>query len=69
METKHEATRIELTIENGAVTYVRQVQKGEITASLDTFFWIAKQAGYKIIAPNTPAEMNLQATEFAEAEY
>lgn len=38
METEHEAITIELTIENGVVTYVRKVQKGEITASFDTFF-------------------------------
>ncbi|QPF26526.1 hypothetical protein SB6412_03379 [Klebsiella pasteurii] len=51
MEAKHEVITIELTIENGVVTYVRKVQKGEITASLDTFFWLAKQADYKIIPP------------------
>ncbi|MBL7635929.1 hypothetical protein [Atlantibacter hermannii] len=68
METKHEATRIELTIENGVVTYVRQVQKGEITASLDTFFWIAKRAGYKVIPPDEPDEINVQTLELAEAE-
>ena len=68
METKHKAIRIELTIENGAVTYVRQVQEGEITASFDTFFWIAKQAGYKVIAPDMPVEMNVRTTEFSEVE-
>ncbi len=38
MEIEHKAFDIELTIKNGVVTSVRQIQKGEIIASLDTFF-------------------------------
>lgn len=68
MEAKHEVITIELTIENGVVTYVRKVQKGEITASFDTFFWLAKQAGYKIIPQQEGTQESLDILTFAEVD-
>lgn len=68
MEAKHEAITIELTIENGVVTYVRKVQNGEITASFDTFFWLAKQAGYTIIPPQENIQESLDILTFAEVD-
>lgn len=52
MDIKHEAVNITLTIENGVVTHSRPVLKDELIASFDTFFWLAKRAGYKIIPPD-----------------
>lgn len=68
METEHEAITIELTIKNGVVTYVHKVQKGEITASFDTFFWLAKQAGYKIIPPQENTQESQDILTFAEVD-
>jgi hypothetical protein len=47
----HEPVNIVLTIENGKVIHARPVQNGEVTASLETFLWMAEQAGYTIIPP------------------
>lgn len=47
----HEPVNIVLTIENGKVIHARPVQNGEVTASLETFLWMAEQAGYKITPP------------------
>ncbi|EOU5767781.1 hypothetical protein ACOJ98_002414 [Escherichia coli] len=41
----HEKVNIVLTIENGKVIHVRPVQNGEVTASLETFLWMAERAG------------------------
>ena len=48
----HEKVQIVMTIENGQVTDVCKVRDGELIASMDTFFWMAKKAGYKVIAPH-----------------
>ncbi|HBM2887252.1 TPA: hypothetical protein LVL12_005363 [Klebsiella oxytoca] len=42
-----------MTIENGQVIDTRKVRDTELIASMDTFFWMAKKAGYQVIAPNT----------------
>jgi len=68
MEIEHEAINIELTIKNGVVTYVRQIRKDEIIASFDTFFWLVKQAGYKVTPPDELDEVNTKTKELAEAE-
>lgn len=47
----HEPINIVLTIENGKVIHVRPVQNGEVTASLETFLWMAEQAGYTVTPP------------------
>ncbi|EPJ8500958.1 hypothetical protein MZP36_003423 [Escherichia coli] len=47
----HEPINIVLTIENGKVIHARPVQNGEVTASLETFLWMAEQAGYTITPP------------------
>lgn len=47
----HEPVNIVLTIENGKVIHARPVQNGEVTASLETFLWMAEQAGYTIPPP------------------
>ena len=44
----HEPVNIVLTIENGKVIHARPVQNGEVTASLETFLWMAERAGYTI---------------------
>lgn len=44
----HEPVNIVHTIENGKVIHVRPVQNGEVTASLETFLWMAERAGYTI---------------------
>lgn len=41
-----------MTIENGLVIDTRKVRDNELIASMDTFFWMAKKAGYQVIAPN-----------------
>lgn len=51
MESEHEAINIALTIENGVVTNVRQIRKDEHIASLETFLWIIKRAGYEVVPP------------------
>lgn len=68
METKHEAINVALTIENGVVINVRQIRENEFTASLDTFFWLAKRAGYKIIPPHEHNDEPMNAEEPAEVE-
>lgn len=47
----HEPVNIVLTIENGKVIHARPVQNGEVTASLETFLWMAERAGYTITPP------------------
>lgn len=47
----HEPVNIVLTIENGKVIHARQVQNGEVTASLETFLWMAERAGYSVTPP------------------
>ncbi|HGN9432252.1 TPA: hypothetical protein ACWYF1_002986 [Citrobacter freundii] len=47
----HEPINIVLTIENGKVIHARQVQNGEVTASLETFLWMAERAGYTVTPP------------------
>lgn len=47
----HEPINIVLTIENGKVIHVHPVQNGEVTASLETFLWMAEQAGYTVTPP------------------
>ncbi|WFO44975.1 hypothetical protein [Citrobacter braakii] len=47
----HEPVNIVLTIENGKVIHARPVQNGEITASLETFLWMAERAGYSVTPP------------------
>ncbi|ELE6992443.1 hypothetical protein QUG71_21705 [Enterobacter asburiae] len=47
----HEPVSIVLTIENGKVIHTRPVHNGEVTASLETFLWMAEQAGYTITPP------------------
>ncbi|EPX2835706.1 hypothetical protein ACWYEE_002930 [Klebsiella variicola] len=41
-----------MTIENGQVIDTRKVHDNELIASMDTFFWMAKKAGYQVIAPH-----------------
>lgn len=41
-----------MTIENGQVIDTRKVRDNELIASMDTFFWMAKKAGYQVIAPH-----------------
>ena len=47
----HEPVNIVLTIENGKVIHARPVQNGEVTASLETFLWMAERAGYSATPP------------------
>ncbi|ECQ7479808.1 hypothetical protein [Citrobacter meridianamericanus] len=47
----HEPINIVLTIENGKVIHARPVQNGEVTASLETFLWMAERAGYTVTPP------------------
>ncbi|EAQ8610116.1 hypothetical protein DPO94_21090 [Salmonella enterica subsp. enterica serovar Emek] len=47
----HEPVNIVLTIENGKVIHARPVQNGEVTASLETFLWMAERAGYSVTPP------------------
>ena len=44
----HEPVNIVLTIE---VIHARPVQNGEVTASLETFLWMAERAGYTVTPP------------------
>ncbi|WP_375600942.1 hypothetical protein ACAF59_08905 [Klebsiella aerogenes] len=48
----HNKIQIVLTIENGQVIDTRNVLDNELIASMDTFFWMAKKAGYQVIAPD-----------------
>ncbi|MXF49399.1 hypothetical protein GR294_23175 [Raoultella sp. Lac2] len=48
----HEKVQVVMTIENGQVIDTRKVRDNELIASMDTFFWMAKKAGYQVIAPN-----------------
>lgn len=41
-----------MTIENSQVIDTRKVRDNELIASMDAFFWMAKKAGYQVIAPN-----------------
>ncbi|HFP9449362.1 TPA: hypothetical protein ACHOZL_001203 [Raoultella ornithinolytica] len=41
-----------MTIENGQVIDTRKVRDNELIATMDTFFWMAEKAGYRILAPN-----------------
>ena len=47
----HEPVNIVLTIENGKVIHARPVQNGEVTASLETFLWMAERASYSVTPP------------------
>lgn len=47
----HGPIEVVLTIENGKVIHVRPVQNGEVTASLETFLWMAERAGYTVTPP------------------
>ncbi len=47
----HNKIQIVLTIENGQVIDTRNVRDNELIASMDTFFWMAKKAGYQVIPP------------------
>lgn len=49
----HKKVQVVMTIENGQVIDTRKVRDNELIASMDTFFWMAKKAGYQVIAPNT----------------
>ncbi|EOZ3692964.1 hypothetical protein ACQLNC_003362 [Klebsiella michiganensis] len=49
----HEKVQVVMTIENGQVIDTRKVRDNELIASMDTFFWMAKKAGYQVIAPST----------------
>ncbi|EEV6126172.1 hypothetical protein ACK6E9_004618 [Escherichia coli] len=44
--------QIIMAIENGQVINTRKVHNNEMIASMDTFLWIAKKAGYQVIAPD-----------------
>lgn len=48
----HEKVQVVMTIENGQVIDSRKVRDNELIASMDTFFWMAKKAGYQVIAPH-----------------
>ncbi|HAZ3608069.1 TPA: hypothetical protein J1067_003162 [Escherichia coli] len=48
----HEKVQVVMTIENGQVINTRKVHDNELIASMDTFLWIAKKAGYQVIAPD-----------------
>ncbi|EHL4999443.1 hypothetical protein KDX17_004932 [Escherichia coli] len=48
----HEKMQIVMTIENGQVINTRKVHNNEMIASMDTVLWIAKKAGYQVIAPD-----------------
>ncbi|AMQ58876.1 hypothetical protein RSM41_002900 [Klebsiella aerogenes] len=47
----HNKIQVVLTIENGQVIDTRNVRDNELIASMDTFFWMAKKAGYQVIPP------------------
>lgn len=49
----HKKIQVVLTIENGQVIDTRNVRDNELIASMDTFFWMAKKAGYQVIAPDS----------------
>lgn len=49
----HNKIQVVLTIENGQVIDTRNVRDNELIASMDTFFWMAKKAGYQVIAPKS----------------
>ncbi|NTZ36173.1 hypothetical protein EXW94_18095 [Enterobacter sp. JMULE2] len=48
---EHATFEVVLTIENGKVIDTRRVCKGEVTASFETFLWMAERAGYTITPP------------------
>lgn len=48
----HEKVQVVMTIENGQVIDTHKVRDNELIASMDTFFWMAKKAGYQVIAPH-----------------
>lgn len=48
----HKKVQVVMTIENGQVIDTRKVRDNEMIASMDSFFWMAKKAGYQVIAPN-----------------
>lgn len=45
-----------MTIENGQVIDTHKVRDNELIASMDTFFWMAKKAGYRVISPEDETE-------------
>ncbi|WP_223353757.1 hypothetical protein [Salmonella enterica] len=52
----HEKVQIVMTIKNGQVINTRNVRDNELIASMDTFFWMAKKAGYQVISPEDETE-------------
>lgn len=52
----HEKVQVVMTIENGQVIDTRKVRDNELIASMDTFFWMAKKAGYQVIPPTDETE-------------
>ncbi|EAU9422201.1 hypothetical protein EOH98_23425 [Salmonella enterica] len=44
----HKKVQVVMTIENGQVIDTHNVRDNELIASMDTFFWMAKKAGYKV---------------------
>lgn len=48
----HKKVQVVMTIENGQVIDTRKVRDNELIASMDTFFWMAEKAGYRIHAPS-----------------
>ncbi|HDU1549335.1 TPA: hypothetical protein REW71_000153 [Klebsiella pneumoniae] len=47
----HEKVQVVMTIENGKVIDTRKVRDNELIATMDTFFWMAEKAGYRIQPP------------------
>ncbi|WGI52396.1 hypothetical protein QBX66_21575 [Salmonella enterica subsp. diarizonae serovar 48:i:z] len=47
----HKKVQVVMTIENGQVINTRNVRDNELIASMDTFFWMARRAGYQVIPP------------------
>ena len=68
MESEHEALNIALTIENGVDTNVRQIRKDEHIASLETFLWIVKRAGYEVVPPQESTQDPENIKVLAEVE-
>lgn len=52
----HEKVLVVMTIENGQVINTRKVRDNELIASMNTFFWMAKKAGYQVIPPTDETE-------------
>lgn len=48
---EHNPVNVLLTIENGQVIHSRVLHRDEFAATMETFFWLAEKAGYKITPP------------------